>query len=473
MSSVKKNFSLNFIYQLLNIGVSLITTPYIARALGAENSGLYSYSYAIANYFLLFAMLGINNYGNRCIAFVRDDRKERSETFSELYTVQILFSTITILVYIIYIAFLCDYKVIACFQLIYLMSAMFDINWFFFGMEKFSLTVTRNVVIKLLVTVGIFIFVRDKTDVYLYTLLMAASQFLNTVVLHFLLKKYVDFKLVRFSTLKKHIKPLFVMFIPVLAVSIYNIMDKVMLGYMNTKEAVGYYEYSERIMQIPNAFITAAGTVMLPRMAHMSKSQGIDATKKYIVKSLDVVMFFAVAMAFGIAGVADDLIPFFLGKEYSACIILVKALSPIIIMKAWANVIRTQYLIPYCKDKIYVISVSLGAGLNFAVNAMLIPVYGAIGAVAGTIVAELTVMMYQTFKVRQDFKFRENIKTTVSYFVCGLLMFALVQFIHTQNQNGILALILEVGLGGCFYLLCSALMNIQKLRRIQHGAKDF
>ena len=251
MSSIKKNFSLNFIYQLLNIIVSLITTPYIARVLGAENSGIYSYSYAVANYFLLFAMLGINNYGNRCIAFARDSREERSEVFSELYTTQILFSLAVIIVYGFYIISICEAKIIACFQLFYLMSAIFDINWFFFGMEQFSLTVTRNVIIKLSLTAGIFIFVKNRNDLYLYTFLMATSQLLNTIVLHFVLRKFVDFHFVKIAKIKNHIKPLMVMFIPVLAISIYNIMDKVMLGYMDTKEAVGYYEYSERIMQIP------------------------------------------------------------------------------------------------------------------------------------------------------------------------------------------------------------------------------
>lgn len=472
MASIKKNFSLNFIYQLLNIIVSLITTPYIARVLGAENSGIYSYSYAVANYFLLFAMLGINNYGNRCIAFARDSREERSEVFSELYTTQILFSLAVIIVYGFYIISICEAKIIACFQLFYLMSAIFDINWFFFGMEQFSLTVTRNVIIKLSLTAGIFIFVKNRNDLYLYTFLMATSQLLNTIVLHFVLRKFVDFHFVKIAKIKNHIKPLMVMFIPVLAISIYNLMDKVMLGYMDTKEAVGYYEYSERIMQIPNAFISAAGTVMLPRMAHMSKSQGLDAAKKYISKSLDIVMLFAVAMAFGIAGVADDLIPWFLGKEYSACILLVQALTPIIIMKAWANVIRTQYLIPYCKDAIYVMSVSLGAILNFIVNALLIPKYGAIGAVLGTVIAESAVMLYQTVRVRKDFKFWDNIKTLITFFVCGVLMFLLIRFIRTWEVSTMILLILEVGLGGGFYLLCTVAFNYRKIRGIFHASKN-
>ena len=71
-SSIKKNFFYQMIYQVLIIILPFITSPYIARVIGANGLGTYSYSYSIAYYFVLFSMLGLANYGNRAIAQCRD-----------------------------------------------------------------------------------------------------------------------------------------------------------------------------------------------------------------------------------------------------------------------------------------------------------------------------------------------------------------------------------------------------------------
>ena len=161
MSSIKKNFSYNLVYQILNLVILLVTSPYIARVLGPDKSGIYSYTYSVANFFLLAAMLGVNNYGNRSIALIRDDKEKLSKTFSSIYVLQLLTSAISVTAYVIYLVWIIDAnRTVALVQGVYLMSAAFDINWFFFGLEKFKLTVTRNMVIRILSLVGIFVFVK-------------------------------------------------------------------------------------------------------------------------------------------------------------------------------------------------------------------------------------------------------------------------------------------------------------------------
>lgn len=469
MASIKKNFSLNLLYQFLNIGTTLITTPYIARVLGATNSGIYSYTYAIANYFLLFGMLGINNYGNRCIAFVQNDREKRSREFSEIYTFQILCSLLAVLVYVLYVFFLSKNKIVALIQLLYLSSAIFDVNWFFFGMEKFSLTVTRNSAVRILLTIGIFVFVKNESQLLLYTFIMAASQLVSTLILLFFLPQYVDYKLPVFKALKRHIKPMIVLFLPVIAISLYNIMDKIMLGFICEKAYVGYYDYSERIMQIPNAFITAIGTVMLPRMSNIAKNEGFEKAREYISTTLNYVIFFAFAMAFGIAAVSDNLIPIFLGSKYTYCILLVKLLCPIIVMKAWASVIRTQYLIPYCKDRIYVISVSLGAVVNLIINTLLIPKLGAVGATIGTVAAEFVVMFYQTVQVRKELVFGKNLIKGIQFLGIGVIMYVVVQALQHLAVPMILVLVVQVVIGAAIYITGSMLFNYKEMRGLING----
>lgn len=60
--SITKNYMYNLIYQVLVLISPLITIPYIARVLGAENIGIYSYTLSITAYFILFGALGICRY---------------------------------------------------------------------------------------------------------------------------------------------------------------------------------------------------------------------------------------------------------------------------------------------------------------------------------------------------------------------------------------------------------------------------
>nr|WP_307943334.1 oligosaccharide flippase family protein [Streptococcus uberis] len=80
-NSLKKNLGYQSIYQILITFLPLITSPYLARVLGVSSLGLFSYTQSIANYFVLFAGLGVANYGTRAIADVKDDVEKRSKTF--------------------------------------------------------------------------------------------------------------------------------------------------------------------------------------------------------------------------------------------------------------------------------------------------------------------------------------------------------------------------------------------------------
>ena len=110
----------------------LITSPYISRVLGPENVGIYSYTYSIANYFVLIAMLGFKNYGIRCVAKVRDNKEKLSREFWSIWGLQVITSSIMFVIYLIYlIVFHPKYWNIAVLQGIYVFSAMSDISWFF------------------------------------------------------------------------------------------------------------------------------------------------------------------------------------------------------------------------------------------------------------------------------------------------------------------------------------------------------
>ena len=349
MSSIKKNFSYNIIYRILVLIMPLITAPYISRVIGAEGQGIFSYTSSIAQYFLLFAMLGVSNYGNRVIAKNRDNKEKLSKEFFSIYALQIITSLIVILVYIIYVVFFVDeYQMYAMIQLIYILSAFFDISWFFFGLEKFKLTVTRNAIIKIISVLSIFVLVKQQDDLWKYALIMVSATLISQLSLFPFLRNEIIFVKPKWKDIKQHIKPNIILFVPVIAVSIYRIMDKIMLGAMSTIEEVGYYENADKIINVPLSFITALGTVMLPRISNLVAKGEENQINRYINKSMEFVIFLSIPISLGLIAVGGTFAPIFFGDEFVVTGYVIQCLAITTFFISCANVIRTQYLYVLC-----------------------------------------------------------------------------------------------------------------------------
>ena len=470
-TNVISNFLYNSVYQILLIILPLITTPYISRVLEADGVGTYSYTYSIAYCLALVGMLGVNNYGNRTVAALQNDRKKRSTAFWNIVTLQMLTTAIMVVVYCVYLVWFCptEYRLVSWIQLLTVMASFVDVNWFFFGMEKFKLTVMRNAVVRLLTVVAIFMFVKNSSQVWLYTLLMVGGHFISNLIIWPFLKKEIDIVKPSFCGMKQHFKQMIVLFIPVIAVTLYNKMDKIMIGLLSNVTQNGFYESTERIITVPMGLITALGTVMLPRMSSLFASGDKGKARGYIRLSMEFVCFMGFALMFGIAGVAKEFSPVFFGTEFTSVGSLIMLISPTIFFKCWANVIRTQYLIPLKYDKPYVISVWIGAVINLIINYALIGRYGAAGAVVGTICAEGAVMIYQTWFVRKKLPIAEYLKDGAAYLIPGIIMFGAVRMVGIHFGVSLLSVVIEVIVGIVTYIgLCMPILLSRHKDMIRH-----
>lgn len=451
-NKIKQNFLYNVGYQLLIVITPLITSPYVSRVLGAHNLGVYSYSYSIAEYFVLFAMLGTKNYGNRQVAMVRDNKENLSETFWSIYFFQLVTSLTMLVIYYMYIIAICKENMnIAFLQGLYVLTAVVDISWFFFGMEEFKITVTRNTIIKLVSVFCIFAFVKKRSDLWLYTFILAGSMFAGYISVFPFLKKYVHFVKPTWKGIKKHIRPNLLLFVPVIAVSIFNVMDKIMLGWMSDYVQVGLYGNTEKLMRIPLGIITALGTVMMPHMAHMVAAGNAEKSKVVIERSMIFIMCMGSALAAGLAGIGRVFAPIFFGEEFVDCGRLIVFLSPTVLSLSWANVIRMQYLIPNKMDTEFIISTIIGAIVNLVVNWLLIPKFGALGAVFGTLCAETSLTVYQTYVVRKLLPITKYLRETVPFVVIGIIMGFAVNVVGNMMNPGISVLFVQVFTGVLIY----------------------
>lgn len=459
----KNNIKLNIIYQMLYeilaLALPLVTSPYISRVLGAEKIGIYSYTYSIAYYFGIFALLGVKNYGNREIAKNRDDQKKLNETFSNIYCLQVIVSLIVILIYSInMITFKADYKIYLIVQMLYVISCLLDINWFFFGMEQFKLTVIRNTFIKLATFIAIFTFIHNESDLIKYCLIMSGGALLSQMAIWMYLPKYVKIVKPEYKKVISHLKPMIILFVPVIAVSFYNIMDKIMLGAISSKEQLGFYENSEKIIFCVKTVITSFGTVMMPRMSKLVADGNEKQSNRYMSLSMEFVMMISFALAFGIASVAQIFAPIFWGIEFEPCGLLLIGLSISIPISAFSNVIRTQFLIPKSMDKVYIYSVICGAITNVVINTILISKMEAMGAVIGTIWAEIVVCAVQIIFIRKEINIKQYIKKGLPFFIFGTIMALSVKCIdYIGNSTSIQLLIIEIFVGAIVYLILASI----------------
>lgn len=470
--SITKNYVYNLFYQFLTIVVPLITTPYLSRVLGAEKIGIYSYTLSITTYFILFGTLGVAMYGQREIAYLQEDKHERSKTFFEILIMR--FITLGISLLIFYMVFVThgQYSIYYKILVLEIIANSLDISWYFQGLEEFKKTVIRNSVVKIISVVCIFLLVKTKDNLLQYFFIYAVSTFLGNISLWMYLPKYIE--KIPFKELKifKHLKPTIGLFIPQIAVQIYTVLDKTMIGtIVADKSEVGFYEQAQKIVKLLLTIATSLGTVMVPRMANTYANGDIKKLKEYMEKSFGFVLLLAFPLMFGVISISNKFVPIFYGQGYDKVVYLITIISPILLAIGLSNVIGTQYLLPTKQQKKFTISVTVGAIVNFVLNMILINLWGAFGASIATVVAECTVTGIQFYLVRREIKFTDVLKISIKYFIASLIMLIISFIIGKLINNNILSILIQIFVSGIIYLTILIIMKdsliLEGLERIK------
>lgn len=458
-NGVAINFLYNMSYQVALFIVPLLVSPYLSRTLGVETLGQYTYAYSVAYCFYLVGLLGINNYGSRSIAYVRDNKILLDYKFSSIYCLQFIISSFTTLVYIITCYFVNhEHILLRIIFALFVASNIFNIDWFFFGIEEFKVASTRKTLLKFLTSLLIIAFVKSSNDILQYAIIVSSVEFLGNIYLWFYLPKYIDLKKVSLADSLVNLKPIVVLFVPIAASCVYRCMDKIMLGYLWGTDSVGQYDYAEKIIMIGLGCMAALGTVMLPKMSNLLINNDIKEYERYLNNSMTFAIIIASGLSFGLAASGTNFSVIYFGESFSECGYILERIGLTVFPIAWANVIRTQYLIPNNKDKEYVISVVLGAFVNFFINFILIPIYGVDGAICGTIIAEFLVATIQTYFVYGDLNILKLIKDNTGFVAAGIIMYSWLTLINTYIDNNLSCLILQIVSGVLIYailvLLC-------------------
>lgn len=460
---ISKNYIYNLIYQILLLIVPLFVTPYIARVLGAELIGAYSYTQSIVSYFVLFGSLGINMYAQREIAYVQNDKEKRSQTFWEILILRGITVGCSLLLYMPMIVIYDKYILLFCVQIIDIFAVSIDITWYFQGIEDFKSIIVRNVIVKILSIFSIFVFVKTKDDILLYIAIIAISNFIGNITLWGYIPKYINEVNVKQLCLIKHLRGSMQLFLPQIAIQIYLVIDKTMLGLMSsTTVENGYYEQAQKIVKMLLAIITSLGTVMTSRIAALYAQKQLEKIREYIMKSFRLVFFLGVPVFFGLIGIADIFVPLFLGFGYTKVIILIKIFSLLIIFIGLSNVAGAQLLLPIGAQKKVTYTVLIGAITNLVLNGILIPSYYSIGAAIASVITEGMVMFLQLYCVREIINLKEILLLAKKYVLSGIVMLFILKQVNKFVNGGIGGLIVLVLAGVISYFGILMILSLPK-----------
>ena len=461
--SITKNYLYNLIYQILLIIIPIITTPYVSRVLGADGVGKFSFSNSIVSYFVIFASLGFGYYAQREIAKYQDNKKKQSEIFWEIITVRSVSVLTALIVYFTVIVlgvFKEEYTLLMIILSINILAVAFDISFLFAGNEDFSKTVFTNTLVRILNVIAIFVFVKDRNDLWKYVLItvltvLTANASLSVYAKNFLCK--IEIKSLRPI---RHIKPAVILFLPTIAVSVYAYLDKTMIGVITGSDFEnGFYEQAEKIVKMVMTVVTSLGTVMIPRNANAFERKDMEAIRRNIYRSVRFVLLLGIPMMIGLIAVSDNMVPWFLGDGYYKSANIMKILSVLVLAIGLNNVFGLQYLIPAGEDKKFTLSVTCGAVTNFLLNLVLIRLFKSYGAAIATIVAEIAVAVIMFCFIRKNISLREILKSSIKYLISGIIMFVPCFMLGRILEPSIINTFIIVFTGVVVYLICLILLR--------------
>ena len=463
--SIKKNYLLNTLLQVFRILVPIITAPYIARVFGPDGVGIRSYTTSLMSVFLIFAVLGTNVYGQQTIAQCRDDRQLRSNNFWGIFFVCSITTFIATVCWCVVVIVYEEYQIILLVLTIQIIAAAIDVSWYFAALEKFSLIVTRNIIIKLATVILLFTFIKSKDDLLLYIFFESISIFLCNLSMWIPLRKSVDKPIFHKICLKQHFEQTLIYFLPTIAASVYSYIDKTMIGLITDSNSEnGYYEQAHSIINMAVIFVASLNTVMASRNAYLFSKNQIGEIKEKLRISIAFIMTLAIPISFGIVGIADGFIPWFFGPGYNKVVVLLKLSSPLVILLSIHNFFAAQYLVPSGQRARSTLGVLAGSATNLICNLLLIPYLQAAGAVIATVISEITICVVYYYMSKDFVSLQMLLKYAIKPLLASIVMLGVVYLIGKGHEGSIVLTFLQILSGAAIYFVISFFLKNEIVR---------
>ena len=464
---VIKNYAYNLSYQLLLIILPIITTPYVTRVFSSNDLGTYSFFNSIVTYFILLATLGVANYGTKEIS---GNRTIIRKNFWGIYTLQLGSSIFSFALYVLLCLALPAMKNPVAYILGFsLVSKGLDISWLFQGLEDFRKITVRNITVKLAGVISIFLFIRSVNDLYLYVFLLTTFELLGQLSMWIPAKEFIGKPYFDLMYAKRHLKPVILLFLPQIAISLYVTLDSTMLGILASARDVGIYDQALKLVNILLTLVTSLGSVMLPRVSNLLSSGDHKAVNKMHEMSFLIYNLVIFPIMAGMLIVNDDFVNFFLGQDFQEARYAIAIMIFRMFFIGWTNIMGIQILIPHNKNKELMLSTTIPAIVSVGLNLLLLPKLGYIGAAIVSVLTEVLVWLIQLFYTRSYLREVPILGSLIKIIVSSGVMYGILLFIKQfLNVSPMINVGLYAVLGAIIYaslILILKVINPNELKQ--------
>ncbi|MHA5205218.1 oligosaccharide flippase family protein [Oenococcus oeni] len=434
MHKLIRNYFYTFGYQAFLMILPVITLPYISRVLLPHGLGINSWTYSVSFYFVLFAVLGLTTYGQREVALCCDNQKKLRSVFWEIEISSIVTTCVSLCLFTLTVLFINRYPIYLAIYGLSIFSAMFDISWLFAGLENFAILSLRNILIKIGSVLAVFIFVRKPNDIGFYIFIQSATILVSNLALWPRAAKIIGY--IEFPSILRildRIRHSIYFFVPQIAISLYAVLNKVLLGFIAGTVQTGYFDSSDKIMRLLFSAFVAVSTVLLPRMSALFVKSQFEKIVSMVSSVTRISLWLIIPLTFGIVSNSRLIVSILLGNRYLTMVNTLEITALVLVPMSIANVFGNQILVPFNRIRQYTFSVVGGALINLAIAIPLISLFRANGAALSSIVSESTVTLIQIYcckdiiSLKRVFADWNSLKFGISFLAVGLVGISFLQ----------------------------------------------
>lgn len=452
--SLKSNVLLNLIKTIMSLIFPLITFPYASRVLTPVGIGKVNFATSVICCFAVVASLGISGYGIREAAKLREDKEKLSKFAKDVFSINLASTAVAyslLLAAVIFIPKLSMYRSLICVCSSTILFTTLGMDWLYTALEDFKYITIRSIIFQGIGLILLFAFVKNSDDYLKYA---AVSVFANvgSNICNFIhSRKYVAFRIGGKIEWRTHFTPIFTLFALAITSSIYTMLDTTMLGFITDDWNVGIYTASTKVNRLVVSLVTSVGTVVLPRLSYYFGTKKEDEFKRLSLQSVDLILMLALPSIIGLSILSETVIVILSGESYISAVPVMRVMNPIILIVGLSNFVGVQIFLPLGKEKWTLYSNICGAAVNFALNLLLIPKCGALGAAIASVLAEGTVTLVQLILARNYIDIKHIINRVIYYFVLAAIMGAVVFIVAKMVKNVVWQLMLATFAGVMVY----------------------
>lgn len=434
----------------------LMTISYASRVLEPDGMGQINFANSMINIMIMFASLGVSNYGVRECAAVRDDKVKLSKTVKELLTINLIMTAVIYMILFLMLILIDDLKSRTQVILIYSCLIMFTIlgmEWLFNAIEDFKYIALRVFAIQVISFLLVILFVKNEGDVWKYAVIHVFSVGGGYLVSFIYSRKFIDYKTKCRLELKKHIKPMLNLFITAAFVNIYVSLDSVMLGFMTSDESIGLYSTAYKISSILCAIITAALVAVVPRISYYAERGMINEYKILLKKAMEFTLMLSIPITFGALMFGDYLVVILGGSEFKSAALSSEILSFRLMAGSINSLLVYNLFIPLKKDKYAIIVTAAAAATDIILNIFLIPEFKHVGTAISTVAAELVLFIIGMILSRKLIDFSEPFKKIWQYIIAAIPIIPICYFLSLAGMNDIIYVLISTVISAAVYFI--------------------